>query len=375
MQILTPLDSGAKSEQYKQALPSWLRRPKVCPMDDSDKKAGGAILGGAGATLVSTVATQAFPNAPVLLWQALFVIGVIAMAYGAVSGVVHHLRMRKKPAIRRADIPHGKYIVGGRAEDEPGVTIGPMSPAEALKLWKAPEPEYIPIEDAGRWLYENASPKIREVLKGGVPSPFNSIAEHGSALYRTQWIEGRCALYGRWEPGLPMEPIDPKDGKFSAFELVFGSPRRKPIDLSVLKQDLQPVLDHYEREEPAATSREMVRILRDTPLREALMFIVTGQWGLNPMADGGDHLKDLTDALADFRQHASDGAITVWGKAGEFGVWQRIEPKYWQNHYVNFLDLLRSEARTTAANQLGDEPLFQELMVSRAEFEWEWRDA
>ncbi|MDP3632378.1 hypothetical protein [Phenylobacterium sp.] len=266
---------------------------------------------------------------------------------------------------------YGKAI-GGRAEDEPGVSIGPIPTTEALKVFAAPTPEYIPLEEAGRWLYENASPGIREVLKGGVPSPFNSIAEHGAAFYRTAWTEERCSMYGRWEPGLPMELIDPQDGKFSAFEAVFGSDRGKPIDLSVLRQDLKPVLDYYERDEPAL-SRETVNVVRDKPLREALMFIVTRQWNFDPMTDGGDHLKGLSDALVEFRQHASDGAITVWGKADRSGVWQRIEPKYWVNHYVDLLDVLKSETRAKAYNQLATEPLFQELMVCRAEFEWEWR--
>ncbi len=268
-----------------------------------------------------------------------------------------------------------KYIVGGRAEDEPGQTIGPMRIAEALQEMRAsaePALEYIPIEDAGRWIYENASPRIREILKGGVPSPFETIAQHGAAFYRTAWTEGRCHLYGRWELGLPMELVDPKDGDFSPFETVFGSDRRRPIDLSVLRQDLKPVLEYYEREEPAP-SRETVNVVRDKPLREALMFIVTRQWHFDPMTDGGDHLKGLSDALMEFRQHASDGAITVWGKADRYGVWQRIEPKYWVNHYVDLLDVLKPETRAKAYNQLATEPLFQELMVCRAEFEWEWR--
>lgn len=33
----------------------------------------------------------------------------------------------------------------------------------------------------------------------------------------------------------------------------------------------------------------------------------TGQWGLDPMSDGGSHLEALGAALRDFRQHAHDG--------------------------------------------------------------------
>ncbi len=304
---------------------------------------------------------------------------------GVIGWIIASFQKRRGAALTKALSRYGvvspanrespnNYIVGGRAEDERGVTIGPMPTAEASRRFEKPGPEYIPLEDAGRWLYENASQRIRDTLKGGVPSPFDSIAEHGAAFYRTAWLEGYCSIYGRWEPGLPMELIDPKDGDFSAFESVFGSDRRRPIDLSVMRQDLKPVLDYYEQDEPTP-SRETVKVLRNKPLQEALMFIAARQWHLDPMTDGGNHLTALSAALVDFRQHASDGTITVWGKADRYGVWQRIEPQYWVNHYVDLLDVLSSGARARAYNKLAAEPLFQDLMVCRAEFELAWREA
>lgn len=106
------------------------------------------------------------------------------------------------------------------------------------------ETDFIPLQEAGRWLYANASDRLKETLKR--MEPFDSIADHGAAFYRTQWQEGRCNLYGRWEAGLPMERIDAKDGDFTAFSAVFGSDKRPILDQSIMASDLQPVLDYYE---------------------------------------------------------------------------------------------------------------------------------
>lgn len=266
---------------------------------------------------------------------------------------------------------NGKYVVGGRAEDEPGVSIGPIPTVEALNVFADSE-EYVPIEDAGRWLYTNAGEGLQKVLRDSVPSPFNTIAEHGAAMFRTRWTENACKLHGRWEPGLPMEEIDAKDGHFSTFEKMFGTAKKQIIDLSVKRRDLQPVLDYYDQ---AATQRlgEPIKVKRDVRLAEALMYAVIGEWGRDPLADGGGHLAALSAALETFRQKAHDGLITVWGKADNYGVWQVIAPAYWVAHYVDFPDVLRSVTPSKPYNQLSYDPLFIDLMVSRAEFEAEWR--
>jgi hypothetical protein len=266
----------------------------------------------------------------------------------------------------------GKYTVGGRVEDQRASLIGPLPTAEGLRALRD-SPDYVPIEDAGRWLYENGNERIREVLRAGVPDPFKSIGAHGAAFFRTLWAEGKCQLYARWETSLSLEPIDYKDGDFSAFESVFGSDRRQPIDWSVRRQDMPPVLDYYERDEPLP-SRGVAKVVRDTSLSEALMYLATRRWGLDPLADGGGHLNALGTALDDFRQRAHDGEVTVWGRAGNYGVWQRINPDYWIDHRVDLLDVLRAEVRSRAINQMSQDPLFSALMVCRAEFAAAWDD-
>lgn len=101
----------------------------------------------------------------------------------------------------------------------------------------ADELDYVPLQEAGRWLYSNASERLRHSLKSMVPDPFSTIAEHAAAYYTTQWQEGRCDLYGRWEPGLPME------------KMVFGANKRTILDQAVLRRDLRPVLEYYEQDE------------------------------------------------------------------------------------------------------------------------------
>lgn len=274
-----------------------------------------------------------------------------------------------------ASVPEGKYIFGGHAEDEPGVTIGPMPTAEALNVFGDAQSDYVPIEDAGRWLYANASERLRQWIKEMASSLNTTIADQGASYYRTSWQEGRCDLYGRWEAELPMEKIDPKDGDFSAFAAVFGSGKRTILDQSILRRDLRPVLDFYETAAATSLGGEPIKVRRDTPLREALMFAVTGAWGGDPWADGEGQLSAIAKAIERTRQLAADGAITVWGKANRHTVWQEIDPKYWVSHYIDLLDVLRSETPTKAYNTRSNEPLFVDLMVSRAEFESEWSDA
>jgi hypothetical protein len=269
------------------------------------------------------------------------------------------------------DIPaaYGKYVVGGRAEDRAGVTIGPLPTAEAIALWRAEEREFIPLDDAARWLYDNAEPWLKEVLQR--PEPFNSIAEHAAALVGTAADDGVCELRASRERGLAPEPMKFSELKPTAFESVFDKEKRFPVDPIVRRADLLNLLKYYRN---PLILEEPIRVRRDKPMREALMFAVTGQWGGDPWTDGGGQLGAISTVLESVRQLAADGAITVWGKANNHDVWQEIDRRYWINHYIDILDVLRSNTRTKAHNTLGNEPLFTDLAVSRAEFEAQWRE-
>jgi hypothetical protein len=262
-------------------------------------------------------------------------------------------------------------VVDGRALDEPGVTIGPMPTAEALAVLARPEQEYIPLNEAGQWLYDNAEPWLREHLKN--PAPFDSITEHAAAFVGEACDAGSGELVARRESGLKPERIRFHELRHTGLDAVFGGGQALPVDPAVRRADLPAILGYYRNPQTTPQSQHVV-VKRDTPLREALMFAATGQWDLDPMKDGGDRLAALGAATHHFKQLAHDGAFTVWGKAGNHSVWQRIEPKYWIDHYVDLLDVLRAETRTRAYNQMSQEPLFQELMVCRTEFEAGWSD-
>lgn len=263
------------------------------------------------------------------------------------------------------------YVVGGRAQDEPGVTIGPMPTAEALQVFARQEQDYISLKEAGQWLYDNAEPWLREHLKN--PAPFDSITEHAAAFVGEACDAGCGELVARREPGLKPERVSFHELRHTGLDAVFGGGQALPVDPAVRRADLPAILAYYPDPSTALQSQHVV-VKRDTPLREGLMFAATGQWGLDPMTDGGDRLNALGAATHHFKQLAYDGAFTVWGKAGNHSVWQRIEPNYWIDHYVDLLDVLRAEARTRAYNQISQEPLFDELMVCRAEFELSWSD-
>jgi len=181
--------------------------------------------------------------------------------------------------------------------------------------------------------------------------------------------EGICELWASREAGLSPERVKYEELTDTAIEAAFGRERQKPVNPMVRRADLLKVLEHYETPPAPAPAK----IKRDTPLREALMYGATGQWGLNPMSDGGSHLEALGAALRDFRQHAHDGEIAVWGRIDNYGVWTSIDREYWIDHYVDFLDVLKDKTNTKSYSKISSEPLFRELMVSRHEFATNWR--
>lgn len=228
------------------------------------------------------------------------------------------------------------------------------------------EPEYIPLMEAGRWLYDNGAPWLRDHLKD--PKPFDSIAEHAAAFVGEACDAGAGELVASREPGLNPEPTKYKEMQGTAFSSAFGD-KPLPVNPMVRSADLPSILAYYE--EPAAP-REPLKVRRDARLSEALMYVVKGAWGLEPMSDGGGALGALADAVRDFRQLALDGVLTVWGRTSPHDVWVPIQPKYWRDHEVHFLDLMRAETKTTKINIASPESRFTDLMVSRAEFELEF---
>lgn len=171
--------------------------------------------------------------------------------------------------------------------------------------------DYIPINEAGRWFYANASQELRDWLNDMSRRLDSTLTEHAASYYTTSWQDGRCDLYGRWEPGLPMEKIDGKDGDFTAFSAVFGSDKRPILDMAVLRRDLQPVLSYYEDAANPWLTPEQARA-KFVPAEQAKIDAAIATW--TPLSDSGEEARlafaaaPEDDALRDEFQERSTAA-------------------------------------------------------------------
>lgn len=126
-----------------------------------------------------------------------------------------------------------------------------------FELWREslrerePAPEFVMAEEAGHWLYVNGSERLRSVLRSNVPRLWKSIADCGRSYVIEASKEAAFQLYGRREPGLPLEPINPTECDFSTFEQGFGVNDKAPMEIAVRYADLPSILAYYE--EPGRT--------------------------------------------------------------------------------------------------------------------------
>lgn len=111
------------------------------------------------------------------------------------------------------------------------------------EIQKLAEPDFMPIKEAGLWLYNNGSQEMRDVMRAGTPSIFPTIADHGAAFVKDAAARGICQLWGRREAGLVMEKVEVEN--FSAFQSLFGDTQRPIIDLSILRSALPAILAYY----------------------------------------------------------------------------------------------------------------------------------
>jgi hypothetical protein len=117
---------------------------------------------------------------------------------------------------------------------------------------------------------------------------------------------------------------------------------------------------------------------RDTHIKEALWYAITGDWdaGAGSMLFGNAH---RLDAVIDrFREAAIDGELRVWGMRQDDGLYQLIEPSFWESNTVDRAALfafMGAGASTQALNgdETGEE--FSGIMVNRAEVEGVWPHA
>ena len=125
---------------------------------------------------------------------------------------------------------------------------------------------------------------------------------------------------------------------------------------------------------PHVRSKSSAPLARDTWLREAAFFIVHGHWlGEDERALGEDgQLTAASNVLAEMRQLARDGALSIWGKTSPASTYEIVPGEYWANHQIDFLSIMRDEpemTKTEKATFEGTGPFYKNLMVSRRQIE------
>jgi hypothetical protein len=113
---------------------------------------------------------------------------------------------------------------------------------------------------------------------------------------------------------------------------------------------------------------------RDATLAEALAYAEFGEWGRSFFDAAAKAKNQANEHLERFRQLAHDGAVTVWGKRRNNGIFQAVPRDHWTDHNIEWFDLLRGNARTENVMHKTPNP-FLEIMVSRAQFEKAWPHA
>ena len=113
---------------------------------------------------------------------------------------------------------------------------------------------------------------------------------------------------------------------------------------------------------------------RDIGLAEALAYAELKEWGRSFFEAASSEKNVANEHLSRFRQLAHDGLLTVWGKRSENGVFQIIPKEHWLDHNLEWFDLLRGNSRTENVSRTEPHP-YSEIMVCKAEFEWEWCNA
>lgn len=141
------------------------------------------------------------------------------------------------------------------------------------------------------------------------------------------------------------------------------------IDLQRRKREERECGGSEEWEWLSAREEGRNRAKRDKPLSEALAYNVEGRWGCEffdamkaGLDPGGAPLKRAV-------QLAYDGALLVWGKRTESGVYEAIPKEYWADHHVDDFSLMRAAAKTVPNSRAASGPLYFDLMVSRSQFE------
>jgi hypothetical protein len=118
---------------------------------------------------------------------------------------------------------------------------------------------------------------------------------------------------------------------------------------------------------------------RDTGVANAIGYAITGDWE-TPVGHGiifGGGLKRIEEPVERFREAALNGDLRVWGRRTTGGLFELIEPSFWEDNTLNSEALISfmGQAKTIPFEGVETEERFYGLMVNRAEVERIWPHA
>jgi hypothetical protein len=121
--------------------------------------------------------------------------------------------------------------------------------------------------------------------------------------------------------------------------------------------------------------RPVVNYDRDTPLREAVFFIVHGRWlGETETAlEGTGQTTQAINILGRMRELAGDGKLQIWGTLNKWRLHELVDKSFWIDHQIDFLTTLASndqvETKTEKTTPNASPACYEDLMVSKAQIE------
>ncbi len=120
-----------------------------------------------------------------------------------------------------------------------------------------------------------------------------------------------------------------------------------------------------------STAKDTKLITRDTPMRDALAYIVTRIWG-STQAD--IEIEQFGYAIREMNQAATDGIVTIWGAKQKNGRLIEIPTKYWEDWQLEILSVFYSDGVSTELATLPkiNNDKYYDLMISKAQVEQKW---
>ncbi|HEX3429555.1 MAG TPA: hypothetical protein VHT03_01605 [Rhizomicrobium sp.] len=116
------------------------------------------------------------------------------------------------------------------------------------------------------------------------------------------------------------------------------------------------------------------RAQRDTKLKDAINYAVTGLWDSPPLENTqGGLIQRAGEELVKFHQFALDGELRVWGQHPVSKIYVEIPPHYWTANRIRFLSIFLDQT----AMEVDDacelpRPPYTDHMVSKVQVERLW---